>query len=249
MMLRCCVIDDEPLASALIAKYISRTPFMEVVGEFDNCHDAMSLILSGGCDVVFLDIQMPGLTGMDFARMIPESSCRIIFTTAYDRYAIDGYRVNALDYLLKPVDYDDFMISATKALRWFESVCRNDKEKEDVSETRPDRIIVRSGYKMHQIRLEDVEVVEGLRDYVRFYISGVQGSVMTLMSMKSIEQTLSPAQFMRVHRSYIINVYKITTIERNKVYVGTHAVPVGDSYRDQLFDYIASHTVMTPAKD
>ncbi len=247
--IRCCVIDDEPLASALIMKYIDRTPFLEGVGEFNSCQDAADLILSGGCDLVFLDIQMPRQSGMEFARMIPDS-CRVIFTTAYERYALDGFKVNALDYLLKPVDYDEFLLAAKRGLRWFgEHAAQDGCASAAVATAYPEYIIVRSGYKMQQIRVEDIEVIEGLKDYVRIFVCGSDKSVMTLMSMKSLERALSPDIFMRVHRSYIVNTRRISVIERNHLTIGEHRIPVSDGYREQFSDYLAAHSVIVASKD
>lgn len=249
--IRCCVIDDEPLASALIVKYIRKTAFLELAGEFDNCRDATGLIMDGRCDLVFLDIQMPQLNGTEFARVLPDT-CRVIFTTAYDRYALDGFRVNALDYLLKPISYEDFLLSATKALRWFETVERAKDKGLSESGGMPaanDRIIVRSGYKSVQIKISEIEVVEGLKDYVKIFTAGSKNSVMTLISMKAIEKVLPASEFMRVHRSFIINTGRISAIERNRIVVGEHVVPVSESYREQFLNYIASHSVPAASKD
>lgn len=239
--IRCCVIDDEPLASALIAKYIGRTSFLECVGEFGSCSEAADTVLSGGCDLVFLDIQMPRQTGLEFARNIPET-VMVIFTTAYDRYAVDGFKVNALDYLLKPIEYDEFLLSATRALRRLEGSGQARQADEY-----PDRIIVRSGYRMQQIRVDDIELIEGLKDYVKIYVKGMRNSVMTLMSMKTLERSLSPEVFMRVHRSFIVNTRHISTIERNRITVGEHAVPVSDGYRENFISYVAAHSIAPSA--
>lgn len=234
--LKCCVVDDEPLAAELIADYIRKTPFMELCGVYASAQDAVKSIL-GGIDIVFLDIQMPQLNGMEFAKIIPPST-RIIFTTAYREYAMDGWRVDALDYLLKPVSYEEFAEAANKALRWFDLV-RSADERDNAS----NYIMVKSDYKIVQICLDDILYVEGLKDYVRIYMTDSRRSVMTLMSMRSLEQRLPADRFMRVHRSYIVNTGRITVIERNRIVFGDVYIPVSGSYRQTFSDFVASRSL------
>lgn len=240
MTLRCCVVDDEPLASGLIASYISKTPFMELAGEFSSPKDAISTILEGEVDVVFLDINMPQLNGIEFAKIIP-SSVRVIFTTAYDNYAVEGFRVNALDYLLKPISYDEFLAAGNRALQWAELSSR----KQEHGQTAPgqDHIIVKSEYKLVQIPIKDILYIEGLKDYVKIYTEGAEKSIMTLISMKALERSLPANKFMRVHRSYIVNLSKIKIIERNRIVFGKTFIPVSESYKQVFADYISSRTL------
>lgn len=233
-ILKCCVIDDEPLAARLINDYIEKTPFLEPAGIFGSAQDAIKAVLSGNIDLVFLDIQMPQLNGLEFARIIPKE-CKVVFTTAFDRYAIDGFKVNAVDYLLKPISYTEFLAAATKALNLLEAP----------TGVQNDYIIVKSEYKLVQIPVREIMFVEGVRDYVKIYLEG-DTSVLTLMSIKSLEQALPRDRFMRVHRSYIVNTSKIRVIERNRIIFGKHYVPVSESYKDAFSDYIATHTVATP---
>lgn len=230
-ILRCCVIDDEPLAARLINDYIEKTPFLESAGIFGSAQEAIKAVLSGDIDIVFLDIQMPQLNGLEFARLVPKQ-CKIVFTTAYDRYAIDGFKVNAVDYLLKPVSYTEFLAAATKVLNLIETP----------TATRNDYIIVKSEYKLVQIPVNDIIFIEGVRDYVKIYIEG-DSSVLTLMNLKSLDQALPRDMFMRVHRSYIVNTSKIRVIERNRIVFGKHYVPVSESYKDAFADYVSHHTV------
>lgn len=230
-ILRCCVIDDEPLAARLINDYIEKTPFLESAGIFGSAQEAIKAVLSGDIDIVFLDIQMPQLNGLEFARLVPKQ-CKIVFTTAYDRYAIDGFKVNAVDYLLKPVSYTEFLAAATKVLNLIETP----------TATRNDYIIVKSEYKLVQIPVNDIIFIEGVRDYVKIYIEG-DSSVLTLMNIKSLDQALPRDMFMRVHRSYIVNTSKIRIIERNRIVFGKHYVPVSESYKDAFADYVSHHTV------
>lgn len=235
--IRCCVIDDEPLASQLIASYINKTPFMELVGTFGSAQEAIKTILDEKIDVVFLDIQMPQLNGMEFARIIPQS-CRIVFTTAYDSYAVQGYKANALDYLLKPVSYDEFVATANKALAWVEL---NRQAHENM--VNHEYLIVKSEYKLMQIPIRDILYIEGLKDYVKIYIDNGQKSIMTLMSMKLLDRYLPQSQFLRVHRSYIVNTTKIKIIERNRIVFGNTYIPVSESYKAPFQEYVSNHLI------
>lgn len=240
--LRCCVVDDEPLAQDLIASYIEKTPFMELAGKFNSAQDAIKTILEDNIDIVFLDIHMPQLSGMEFARIVP-ASCRIIFTTAYDRYAIEGFRLNALDYLMKPISYEEFINSANRALNWVEL-----RRKAEEASNDKQYLIVKSEYKYVQIAVKDILFVEGLKDYVKIYLDGEKSPVTTLMSMKALERFLPESAFLRVHRSFIINTTRIRTIERNRIVFGNHYIPVSESYKQAFASYITSHT-LSPMKD
>lgn len=238
IQLRCCVIDDEPLASGLIASYILKTPFLTLGGEFASPEEATRPILDGEFDVVFLDINMPQISGVEFARVIPPST-RVIFTTAYDNYAVEGFRLNALDYLLKPVSYSEFLEAANRALKWKESLDRQ----QPARDTGGDRfIMVKSEYKLIQIPVDDILYIEGLKDYVKIYTVTRDKPVMTLLSMKSIESRLPVPQFMRVHRSFIVNTSRIDAVERNRIVFGNSYIPVSDSYRQSFNDFIESRT-------
>ena len=244
--LRCCVIDDEPLASGLIRSYIEKTPFLEIAGEFSSPRDAVSTILNNDIDIVFLDIQMPQLNGIEFARIIPADT-RIIFTTAYSDYAVEGFRVNALDYLLKPISYEEFLAAARRALAWYEMKHHSDSSKTASQVSPADKageyIIVKSEYKLVQVRIADILYIEGLKDYVKIYVEGSEKSIMTLLSMKALEQTLPSDTFMRVHRSYIVNLSKIKVIERNRIIFGRTQIPVSESYKDTFAEFIAGRTL------
>ena len=240
--LRCCVIDDEPLAQDLIASYIEKTPFMELVGKFNSAQDAIKTILEDSIDIVFLDIHMPQLSGMEFARIVP-SSCRIIFTTAYDRYAIEGFRINALDYLMKPISYEEFVSSANRAMEWAEL-----RRKAEETDNDKQHIIVKSEYKYMQIAIKDIVFIEGLKDYVKIYLEDEKNPVTTLMSMKTLERFLPETKFLRVHRSFIVNTSKIKITERNRIVFGNHYIPVSESYKQAFTNYISSH-VLTPTRE
>ena len=250
--LRCCVIDDEPLAGNLIGSYVSRTPVLKLDGVFTSAQEAYARIASGEIDLIFLDIQMPQISGMEFVKLIP-ARVRVVFVTAYDNYAIEGLRAHAADYLLKPVSYQEFLASVNRVIE-MDSVAAENSSAQAADASRAVRdadteyLIVKSEYRLRQILKADILYVEGLKDYVRIFIEGETKSVMTLLSMKALELSLPHAQFMRVHRSYIINLNKINTIERNKLVITdrrlnpavNHEVPVSDSYRPALLNFVST---------
>lgn len=231
---RCCVIDDEPLAVRLIASYVQRTPVLELFGTYNSASEAVRPIIDGEIDLVYLDIEMPQINGIEFAKIIP-STCRIIFTTAYDRYAVQGFRVNAIDYLLKPVSYEEFLEATNRAVKSIHAAAA-------VTSTAPHRefLLVKSEYRLIQVRISDILYIEGLKDYIKIFVNGQSKPILTLMSMKAFEQALPAGEFMRVHRSYIVNTSRISIIERNHIIIGDHPIPVSETYRQTFADYIAS---------
>ncbi len=233
--LRCCVIDDEPLAAQLIESYVERTPFLELAGVFSSAQEAIKTVLTGNVGLIFLDIQMPQLNGMEFARVVPQN-CQVVFTTAFDSYAIDGFKVNALDYLLKPISYDEFLSAATKAYE-----CAVEKERPAGNTDR--YIIVKSEYKLIQIPVQDILYIEGLKDYVKICLEGESKSVMTLMNVKTLEHALPSEMFMRVHRSFIVNTSKIRVIERNRIVFGNTYIPVSESYKQAFTDFVNARLI------
>ncbi|MCR5573822.1 MAG: LytTR family DNA-binding domain-containing protein, partial [Bacteroidaceae bacterium] len=191
-------------------------------------------------DLLFLDIQMPELNGLDFSRMVPQQT-RVVFTTAFNQYAIDGYRVNALDYLLKPISYPDFLQAANKAQEWFKLVQQGQQAQQQptANETEAiDSIFVKSDYKRIKIDLKDVLYIEGLKDYVKIYQENTEKPILTLMSMKSLEEMLPAQKFMRVHRSYIVQKDKIRVIEHNRIVFGKTYIPIGDNYKQAFQDFL-----------
>lgn len=235
--LRCCIIDDEPLAQELIKSYVEQTPFLELVNTFSSASMAVKTIIEDKIDLVFLDIQMSELNGIEFARVIP-SSCKIIFITAFEQYALDGFKANALDYLLKPVSYNEFLVAANKALQWFDMI-----EGARTNGNNNEYIIIKSEYKLLQIAISDILYIEGLKDYVKIYLENSNNSIMSLMSMKTIEASLPQDRFMRVHRSFIVQTSKIKIIERNRIVFGKQYIPVSDTYKDVFNEYISRHTL------
>lgn len=230
--IRCAVIDDEPLALGLMASYVKKTPFLELVGSYSSAIQAMNELPNHPADLLFLDIQMPELNGLDFSRMVPPQT-RVVFTTAFDQYAIDGYRVNALDYLLKPISYPNFLQAAQKAQEWFKLVEQKTQENEE-----PESIFVKSEYKQVQVMLDDILYIEGLKDYIKIYEEGHEKPLLSLMSMKSMEELLPSNRFLRVHRSYIVQKSKIRVVEHNRIVFGKVYIPVGDSYKEEFQTFL-----------
>lgn len=229
MTLKCALVDDEPLALSLLESYVAKTPFLELAGKWSSAVQAMNELSDKQVDLLFLDIQMPELSGLEFSKMVNPST-RIVFTTAFSQYAIDGYKVNALDYLLKPISYPDFLAAANKALQWFELM---QQPKEEIQS-----IFVKSDYKLVQIELKNILYIEGLKDYIKIYEEGATRPVLSLMSMKSMEELLPAARFMRIHRSYIVNKEKIRIVDRGRIVFGKNFIPISDSYKQAFQEFL-----------
>ena len=228
--MKCIVVDDEPLALDLLESYVRKTPFLELAGKYSSAVQAMKELANQQVELIFLDIQMPELNGLEFSRMLPPETC-IIFTTAFDQYAIDGYKVNAIDYLLKPISYPDFLQAANKALHQHELMHHTPQDEID-------SIFVKSEYKLVQIELRKILYVEGLKDYIKIYEEDNPKPVLSLMSMKAMEDLLPPSQFMRVHRSYIVRKDKIRVIDRGRIVFGKTYIPISDSYKQAFQEYL-----------
>ncbi|MBQ6746720.1 MAG: response regulator transcription factor [Bacteroidaceae bacterium] len=236
-VIRCAVVDDEPLALGLMASYVKKTPFLELVGAYNSAVQAMQEMHDHPVDLIFLDIQMPELNGLDYSRMIPPQT-RVVFTTAFNQYALDGYKVNALDYLLKPISYPDFLQAANKAQEWFKLVEQSKQPEKTEKKNDIQSIFVKSDYKLIQIELKNILYVEGLKDYVKIYEENATRPVMSLMSMKAMEDMLPSDRFIRVHRSYIVQKEKIRIIEHNRIVFGNTYIPIGDSYKQSFQDFL-----------
>lgn len=231
MTIRCLLVDDEPLALDLLEGYVTKTPFLELAGRCSSAFQAMEILEEQKVDLIFLDIQMPGLTGLEFSRTLQEGP-KVVFTTAFEQYAIEGFKVDALDYLLKPISYPEFLNAVNKAKRWFDHI------ELPVSHEARTSIFVKTDYKLVQIELSNILYIEGLKDYVKIYQEGAQKPVLSLMSMKVLEENLPDSRFMRVHRSFIVNLDKITTIERNRIVFGNEYIPISDNYKEKFQKFV-----------
>lgn len=233
MKLRTISIDDEPLALRLVSEYISKTPFLELVGSFDNPLDAIEFLSSQAVDLVFVDIQMPDLTGIEFVRSL-ENAPKIIFTTAYEKYALEGFKLNAIDYLLKPFSYEEFLKAAGKARKQLELETSSQLSIEANNQF----LFLKSEYKIRRINFNDILYIEGLKDYIKVYTTSEDKPVLSLNSIKSLEQKLPEDRFMRVHRSFIVNLDRIETIERSRIIFGKTYIPVSDQYKDKFQEFL-----------
>lgn len=229
MNLNCAIVDDEPLALGLLESYVNKTPFLQLVGKYSSAVQAMNELPEKHIDLLFLDIQMPELNGLEFSKMV-DFKTRIVFTTAFGQYAIDGYKVNALDYLLKPISYVDFLQAANKAVQWFELL---QQPKEEIQS-----IFVKSEYKLVQIELNKILYIEGLKDHLKIYEEDSPKPVLSLMSMKAMEELLPASRFMRVHRSYIVQKDKIRIIDRGRIVFGKNYIPISDSYKQAFQEFL-----------
>lgn len=234
MILNCWIVDDEPLALSLLESYVQKTSFLRLTGKYSNALSAMKHLAEEKVDLLFLDIQMPEVNGMEFARIINDHT-RIIFTTAFSEYALEGYKVSALDYLLKPFSFADFLTAAKKALNWFEMTDRKPSV-EVVQES--SGFFVKSDYKLLHILFDDILYIEGLKDYVKIYTESHPKPILSLISLKAMEEDLPSDRFMRVHRSYIIHKNKISSINKRRIIIGEKQIPMGDTYRKHFLSII-----------
>ncbi len=255
MVLNCIAVDDEPLALGLVAAFIDKTPFLKLTGRYSSAVEALQAIQQQAVDVIFLDIQMPDLTGIELARVIERASGggrgpRIIFTTAFNQFAVDGYKVDALDYLLKPFNYEEFLRAATKALNYTELLQRANTpapltppvvESERKAE---DYLFLKVEYQLVRVALDDVLYIEGLKDYVKVHLKqdrdgGTHKPILSLTSLKALEEKLPSTRFMRVHRSFIVALDKIEAITRNSIQIGQVTIPVSDQYKEQFNQFVS----------
>lgn len=236
MKLKCAIVDDEPLALNLMESYVLKTPFLELCGKYGSAVMALDDIREKSIDLLFLDIQMPDLNGLELSRLVPANT-RIVFTTAFDQYALDGFRVNALDYLLKPINYNEFLSAANKALEWFmlkQSQASHHEKDEEF-------IYVKSDYKLVQIRLDDILYIEGLKDYLKIYVEGEARPILSLISMKNMEERLPSPRFMRVHRSYIVQMNKVKTLDKGQITFGKTRISISDTYKADFMAHLNKH--------
>ena len=241
MTLSCFIIDDEPLALGLIESYVRKTPFLELTGKFHSAVEATQAVRETPPDVIFLDIQMAEMNGMEFASIVPPQS-RIIFTTAFQQYALESYKVNALDYLLKPFGYTDFLQAANKALQWFE-MNRKANMQSAPQTVKNGNIFVKTDYKLMQIETDSILYIEGLKDYVKIYVENMDKPVVSHITMKTLEEILPQQQFLRIHRSYIVNTAKIKELEHNRILFGKTRRPISDGYKEAFQKFLEKRLI------
>ncbi len=233
MTIKCIAIDDEPLALKQIGAYIEKTPFLEARALCQNAFEAMEYLANNEADLMFVDINMPDLNGMDFVKSLRQKP-QIIFTTAYSEYAIEGFQVDALDYILKPISYNVFLKSANKAKIWFEL---NQKQTESIQTTK-DSLFVKSEHKMVRIFLSEIKYIESSNEYIQIHLINDQ-PVTTLIRLKVMEDQLPKDKFLRVHRSFIVNLDRVKVIERNRIVFDEKIyIPVGEQYRESFQAFV-----------
>jgi two-component system LytT family response regulator len=244
-MIRCIIVDDEPLALHVLEDYISKIPFLHLVKSTTNPIEALTLVQDKEADLVFLDVQMPELTGIQFLR-IANGKAKVILTTAYPQYALEGYELDVIDYLLKPIAFDRFFKSVQKA----QGILQPAAAKPVAAEASPqkpqqeflsDFIFVKTEHKIQKVYLNDILFIEGLKDYISIFTPAER--IITLQNMKKMEDALPPKYFIRVHKSYIVSINKIDSIERSRIFIGDKIIPVGDTYRDEFFKIIDGKNV------
>jgi len=247
MKISCIAIDDEPLALDLLTKFIEQTPFLSLQGKFSNAIEALSYINQQEVNLIFMDIQMPDLSGMELARILDgkkdSGTTRVIFCTAYHQFALEGYKVEALDYLLKPYSYEDFLTAATKAYQYFGRIgTLAQPSLPTTPAASADYIFLKVEYQLVKVVLKDITHIEAYKDYVKVHLTSKNHPLLSLTSMKNMEELLPKDRFMRVHRSFIVSLDHIDSISKNVIHVGTQQIAVGDLYKEQFSEFVSRWT-------
>ena len=233
-MIKCIAVDDEPLALEQLTGYIARVPFLQLIASCQDAFSAMQVLSEEEVDLMFVDIHMPDLNGLDLVRSLVVKPL-IVFTTAYPEYAVEGFKVDAVDYLLKPFEFQDLLKAADKARRQFEYHLQDNGGGTETDGS----LFVKSEYKIIRINVADICYIEGMSEYVRIYTDTADKPVVTLLSMRKLEERLPQEMFMRVHRSYIVNLRKITEVSRLRIIFNKNIyIPVGDNYKERFTEYI-----------
>lgn len=236
MQLHCLIIDDEPLALDVIERYVKQTSFLQLHSRCASGTEALRILESEHIDLIFLDIQMPDITGVQLSRMISKD-IKIIFTTAYPDFALEGFKVNAVDYLLKPISYEEFYKAALKA----QDLQR--LQQGLVPEKGEDFFFVRSEYRQVKIEVKDIVLIEGLKDYVKIHLKSSPKAVLTILSLKSLDERLPTDQFMRIHRSFIVALDQIDTIEKGQVIIRNTRITVADQYKERFNEFVQGRSI------
>ncbi|MBC6992518.1 LytR/AlgR family response regulator transcription factor [Hymenobacter sp. BT491] len=233
-MLRCLLVDDEPLALRLLASFVERVPFLTLAGTCRSALEALETLQRTPVDVIFLDIQMPDLTGVEFVRSLRPQAL-VIFTTAYEQYAVEGFNLDALDYLLKPFSFERFLKAVRKAQEQLAAPAAAPSAPSVASID--DYIFVKADYHTQRVNLRDIRYLEGLKDYVKIHM-GAPKPLLTLNSLKAFEERLPASEFVRVHRSFIVALSRIDSIRTNRIYLGDAVIPIGDVYTEAFHKLI-----------
>jgi two-component system, LytTR family, response regulator len=239
MKIRCLLVDDKPLALDILADYVGKIPFLELVHRTQNPLEGLEWVQNGQVDLVFLDIQMPELSGIQFMKII-NGRCKIILTTAYSEYALDGYEHDVIDYLMKPIPFERFYKAVLKVKETLNPIAPVsispalilDKNESETS----DFIFVKTEHKIQNIPLNSILFVESMQNYVAFHTE--TGKILSLQNLRALEEKLPEPRFIRVHKSYIVAIPKIESVERSRIFIKKHIIPIGDTYRDTFFQVL-----------
>ncbi|WP_316751179.1 LytTR family DNA-binding domain-containing protein [Pedobacter gandavensis] len=238
MVLKCIAVDDEPLALGLVCGFIEQTPFLELKGFFSGGLKALEMVHHEQVDLIFLDIQMPDLNGIQVARLLDHqpggTGPRVIFTTAFNNFALDGYKVDALDYLLKPFDYEEFLTAAHKARNYAEMKA----PVKSLEEPGDAFIFLKVEYQLVRVAVKDILYIEGLKDYVKVYLKNNDRPILSLTSLKDLEVKLAPKDFMRVHRSFIVSLEQITAVTKNTLFIGDRMISLSEQHKEAFNTYL-----------
>ncbi len=240
MKITCIAVDDEPLALELLTKFIGQTAFLDLIGKFSNAIEALSFVNQNDVQLIFMDIQMPDLSGMELARILDGKKNSDHTRIIYHQFAIEGYKVDALDYLLKPYSYEDFLAAATKAYHYFErEKQQNESLSKRESESQPEYIFLKVEYQLVKVMLRDITHIEAYKDYVKVHLKSKPNPILSLTSMKNMEELLPSDKFMRVHRSFIVSLDHIDSVSKNVIQIGNHQISVGDNYKDHFLEFLS----------
>lgn len=241
--LTCIIVDDEPLAVRLLESFVNKTPDLKLLASYTDSVEAIAAINEQKPNLLFLDIQMPDMNGMELAHLLTDDT-KVIFTTAFQEYALESYEVSALDFLLKPIRYNKFVAAVEKARKWFFRATPVETEKTPVETTAvAETLFIKVDGEYRQIPLSGILYVSGMKDYVMFYMEGERKPLITHLTMKAVEQMLPSSMFMRVHRSYIVALGKIRSVDRNDcIYIGDEVIHVTEAFREPFVQYLRSNT-------
>lgn len=242
MILNCIAVDDEPPALNLLCRFVEQTPFLKLVGSFSNAIEALRFMNDNPVDVLLLDIQMPDLSGVELARILSgrnsTQSPAIIFTTAFDQFAIEGYKLEATDYLLKPFGYEEFIRAANKALKWAQ--LKNKPAEVISAPAMPEEefIYLKVEFQIVKVACSSISYIEGLKDYAKLHLINPDRSMLSLITLKALEEKLPQGKFMRIHKSFIVSLEKVTAVTKNAVYIGDFMIPVTEQYKDEFAAFL-----------
>jgi two-component system LytT family response regulator len=236
-MINCVIIDDEPLAREGLANYVREVDFLHLSGICENPLELLPLLDRQAADLIFLDIQMPKMSGIDFLKILQKPPM-VVITTAYPSYALEGFHLNVLDYLLKPVTFERFFKAAAKARDYHRLLLKQDSGDTDHSAPDDDYFFIKCGSKYEKIPFEDILYVEGMQNYVNIYT--LKGKFVTMLSLKNLEENLDPKSFIRVHKSFIVAIGKIDGIEGNEIFIQTNRIPISRNYREQVIGRVVT---------